>query len=60
LRSDASTADVPMVALTALAMPGDRERCLEAGAEAYLSKPVRLAEVLELVKRLAARTATRA
>jgi len=60
LRADASTAAVPMVALTALAMPGDRERCLEAGADAYLSKPVRLAEVLDLVKRLVARTAPRA
>jgi PAS domain S-box-containing protein len=60
LRADASTAAVPMVALTALAMPGDRERCLEAGADAYLSKPVRLAEVLDLVKRLVARTASRA
>jgi PAS domain S-box-containing protein len=60
LRADANTAAVPMVALTALAMPGDRERCLEAGADAYLSKPVRLAEVLDLVKRLAARAAPRA
>ena len=60
LRADATTAAVPMVALTALAMPGDRERCLEAGADAYLSKPVRLAEVLELVKRLASRAAPRA
>ncbi|HEX8702021.1 MAG TPA: ATP-binding protein, partial [Myxococcaceae bacterium] len=60
LRADADTATVPMVALTALAMPGDRERCLEAGADAYLSKPVRLAEVLEVVKRLVTRTAPRA
>jgi PAS domain S-box-containing protein len=60
LRADADTASVPMVALTALAMPGDRERCLEAGADAYLSKPVRLAEMLEVVKRLASRTAPRA
>ncbi len=60
LRAEAGTAAVPMVALTALAMPGDRERCLEAGADAYLSKPVRLAEVLEVVKRLVTRTAPRA
>jgi PAS domain S-box-containing protein len=55
LKAEAATVSVPMVALTALAMPGDRERCMAAGADAYLSKPVRLAEVLELVKQLASR-----
>jgi CheY-like chemotaxis protein len=57
LRSEAATAHLPMVALTALAMPGDRERCMAAGADAYLSKPARLGEVLKLVRQLTSRRA---
>jgi PAS domain S-box-containing protein len=43
---------LPIVALTALAMPGDRERCLAAGATAYMSKPVQLKALAELIIRL--------
>ena len=40
----------PIVAVTAYAMVGDRERCLEAGCDSYLSKPLPIAELVELVQ----------
>ncbi len=52
LRSQARFADTPIIALTASAMTGDRERCLAAGATDYLSKPLRMLELLEMVKKL--------
>jgi len=52
IRSDARLRAVPIIALTALAMPGDRERCLEAGADAYLAKPVRLRDLVNIIYQL--------
>jgi len=51
LRAHANTelASIPVMAITALAMPGDRERCLQAGANEYLSKPLRLEEMRTLI-----------
>ena len=42
VRAQHALADVPIIALTALAMPGDEKRCHDAGANAYLAKPVSL------------------
>lgn len=41
---------VPVIAVTAMAMPGDRDRCLEAGADDYLSKPLDLEKVITTVR----------
>jgi CheY-like chemotaxis protein len=52
LRAHPELASIPVIALTALAMPGDRERCLEAGANEYMTKPVGLKNLLEVLERL--------
>ncbi len=49
LKADPRTASIPVICLTAYAMSGDRERCLEAGADAYLSKPLNFRELFELM-----------
>ena len=46
IRTDARTAFTPVVAVTAQAMDGDRERFLRAGFDAYLPKPVDVPELL--------------
>jgi two-component system, cell cycle response regulator DivK len=51
LRADARTASVPVLALTAQAMEGDRERFLAAGFDGYLSKPVNIVDLLDAVSR---------
>ncbi len=55
LRAEAATLTTPIIALTALAMPGDRDRCLAAGANDYFSKPVSMKKLLQTIEKLLTR-----
>ena len=52
LRADPRFATLPIIAVTAFAMSGDRERCLEAGMNEYFSKPVKLKALEQMIVQL--------
>ena len=51
LKAEAATSDIPIVAVTALAMKGDEERVLSVGCDAYIAKPISVHQFLDTVKR---------
>ncbi|HKW06968.1 MAG TPA: response regulator, partial [Candidatus Dormibacteraeota bacterium] len=50
MREMTSFGDLPIIALTAKAMKGDREKCIEAGASDYIAKPINNAHLLSMLK----------
>lgn len=52
LKGDERTATIPVIAVTALAMEGDRERVLASGCDGYASKPIRYKDLLRQIRGL--------
>jgi two-component system, cell cycle response regulator DivK len=52
MKSNEELKNIPVIAVTAQAMVGDREKCVEAGADGYISKPVNVDELLRLINKL--------
>ena len=52
IKAEPTWQKIPVIALTAMAMPGDRDRCLQAGADDYLSKPLDMEQLITKVRAL--------
>jgi CheY-like chemotaxis protein len=52
IRSTPSISEVPVISVTAQAMPEDRQKCLDAGAQDYVSKPIDVDQLINAIEKL--------
>jgi len=52
IRSTPSISKVPVIAVTAQAMPEDRQKCIDAGAQEYVSKPINVDQLMNAIEKL--------
>jgi len=50
IKKDAQTSSIPLIALTAHALPGDRQRAMDIGCDEYVTKPMDLDDLVETIK----------
>jgi len=58
LRADEATRDIPVIALSASAMPDDQEKIVSSGFNAYLTKPIQVKEFIGVVERFVGKAET--
>ena len=52
IKANAATRSIPIIALTAHAMQGDKERCMACGMDGYVSKPLKIEELFSVIEKV--------